>query len=245
MNIQYETLLKSGLHFGHLSHKWNPKMNDYILTKKNKIHIINLNKSIIKLKLAGEKVYEIAKSGRKILFVGTKKHTKNIISSYAKQVNMPYVSERWLGGMLTNFSTLRRSIRKMSNMEKFKKDGLYQNMSKKEKLIFDRSYTKLNKLLHGISILNRLPSAIFVIDINKEQIAINEAIKLGIPIIGIVDTNTDPSLIDYPIPGNDDSMKSIELVVSLIVNEIDSAIKLRHKEKNSNNINLKTNNDKK
>ncbi len=235
MNIQYQDLLKAGVHFGHLTYRWHPKMAPYIFMKKNDIHIIDLHKTIDKINIANEVVYDIAKSGRKILFVGTKKHTQNIISHYAKNVEMPYVSERWLGGMLTNFSTVRKSIRRMHNIDKLKKEDSYNNMLKKERLMLEREYYKLHKILDGISNLNRLPAALFIVDINKENIAVREAIKLNIPIIAIVDTNTNPSLVEFPIPGNDDSIKSIDLIMSVITTQISKALSIRQKEKKSLN----------
>ena len=216
----YQDLLDAGVHFGHLTRKWDPKMSQYIFMERNGIHIIDLNKTLSKVEEAAAAIKQIVKSGRKVLFVATKKQAKDIVADYAKQVNMPFITERWLGGMLTNFATVRKSIKKMSNIDKLTKDGTYSNLSKKERLMIQRERIKLETLLGGISDLNRLPAALFLIDVKKEHIAVDEARKLGIPIYAIVDTNCDPDLIDYPIPANDDAVKSIELITRSIADTI-------------------------
>ncbi|MFS8616061.1 MAG: 30S ribosomal protein S2 [Solitalea sp.] len=227
----YNELLDAGVHFGHLTRKWNPKMAPYIFMEKNGIHIIDLNKTQRKLEEAASAIKQIVKSGRKVLFVATKKQAKEIMAERAQKVNMPYVTERWLGGMLTNFSTVRKSIKKMTNIDKFTKDGTYDNISKKEKLMLQRERVKLEKVLGGISDLNRLPAAIFVVDIKKEHIAVSEALKLNIPTFAMVDTNSDPTLIDFPIPSNDDAAKSIDLITSIICKAIEEGLEERRREK--------------
>lgn len=227
----YNELLDAGVHFGHLTRKWNPKMAPYIFMEKNGIHIIDLNKTQRKLEEAASAIKQIVKSGRKVLFVATKNQAKEIMAERAQKVNMPYVTERWLGGMLTNFSTVRKSIKKMTNIDKFTKDGTYDNISKKEKLMLQRERVKLEKVLGGISDLNRLPAAIFVVDIKKEHIAVSEALKLNIPTFAMVDTNSDPTLIDFPIPSNDDAAKSIDLITSIICKAIEEGLEERRREK--------------
>lgn len=227
----YNELLDAGVHFGHLTRKWNPKMAPYIFMEKNGIHIIDLNKTQRKLEEAASAIKQIVKSGRKVLFVATKKQAKEIMAERAQKVNMPFVTERWLGGMLTNFSTVRKSIKKMTNIDKFTKDGTYDNISKKEKLMLQRERVKLEKVLGGISDLNRLPAAIFVVDIKKEHIAVSEALKLNIPTFAMVDTNSDPTLIDFPIPSNDDAAKSIDLITSIICKAIEEGLEERRREK--------------
>lgn len=227
----YNELLDAGVHFGHLTRKWNPKMAPYIFMEKNGIHIIDLNKTQTKLEEAASAIKQIVKSGRKVLFVATKKQAKDIMAEQAKKVNMPFVTERWLGGMLTNFSTVRKSIKKMTNIDKFTKDGTYDNISKKEKLMLQRERIKLEKVLGGIADLNRLPAAIFIVDIKKEHIAVSEALKLNIPAFAMVDTNSDPTLIDFPIPANDDAAKSINLITSVICKAIEEGLDERRREK--------------
>jgi small subunit ribosomal protein S2 len=229
----YQDLLDAGVHFGHLTRKWNPKMAQYIFMERNGIHIIDLNKTLTKVEEAASAIKQIVKSGRKVLFVSTKKQAKDIVAEYAKSVNMPYVTERWLGGMLTNFATVRKSIKKMTNIDKMTKDGTYDVLSKKEKLMIQRERIKLESLLGGIADLNRLPAALFLIDVKKEHIAVTEAIKLNIPTFAMVDTNSDPSNIDFPIPANDDATKSISLITGIIVNAIIEGLEERKQEKDA------------
>lgn len=220
MAISTEQLLDAGVHFGHLTSKWNPRMAPYIFMEQNGIHIIDLNKTASRLEDAKQAIANIARTGRKVMFVATKKQAKEIVEENAKRVNMPYVSERWLGGMLTNFSTVRKSIKKMQAIEKMKTDGTFENMNKKERLMKTREQAKLYKVLGGIEDLNRLPAALFIIDIKREHIAVKEAQKLNIPIFAIVDTNSDPTQVDFPIPGNDDSAKSIHILCTEVTNAI-------------------------
>ncbi|MRX48566.1 MULTISPECIES: 30S ribosomal protein S2 [Pedobacter] len=227
----YQDLLDAGVHFGHLTRKWNPKMAQYIFMERNGIHIIDLNKTLVKVEEAAAAIKQIVKSGRKVLFVSTKKQAKDIVAEYAKSVNMPYVTERWLGGMLTNFATVRKSIKKMTNIDKMTKDGTYDVLSKKEKLMIQRERIKLENLLGGIADLNRLPAALFLIDVKKEHIAVTEALKLNIPTFAMVDTNSDPSNIDFPIPANDDATKSISLIAGIIVKAIEEGLEERKQEK--------------
>ncbi|WP_345949483.1 MULTISPECIES: 30S ribosomal protein S2 [unclassified Mucilaginibacter] len=227
----YQDLLDAGVHFGHLTRKWDPKMAQYIFMERNGIHIIDLNKTLTKVEEAAAAIKQIVKSGRKVLFVATKKQAKDIVADYAKSVNMPFVTERWLGGMLTNFATVRKSIKKMSNIDKLTKDGTYSNLSKKERLMIQRERIKLETLLGGISDLNRLPAALFLIDVKKEHIAVSEALKLNIPTFAMVDTNSDPSNIDFPIPANDDATKSISLVTGIIIQAIQEGLDERKREK--------------
>src|SRR5690606_31514742 len=219
--------------FGHLTRKWDPKMSKYIFMERNGIHIIDLNKTLVKLEEAASAIKQIVKSGRKVLFVATKKQAKDIITEQAKETNMPFVTERWLGGMLTNFATVRKSIKKMSNIDKMTKDGTYDVLSKKEKLMIQRERIKLETLLGGIADLNRLPAALFLIDVKKEHIAVTEALKLNIPTFAMVDTNSDPSNIDFPIPANDDATKSISLITSIIIAAINEGLEERKQEKDA------------
>jgi small subunit ribosomal protein S2 len=209
----FETLLEAGCHFGHLKRKWNPAMAPYIFMERGGIHIIDLHKTVAKVDEAAEALKAIAKSGRKILFVATKKQAKEIVSEKAAAVNMPYVTERWPGGMLTNFPTIRKAVKKMANIDKLMADGTFSNLSKREILQISRQRAKLEKNLGSISDLNKLPAALFVVDVCKEHIAVKEANRLGIPVFGIVDTNSDPAPIDYIIPANDDANKSIEVIL--------------------------------
>ena len=227
----YQDLLDAGVHFGHLTRKWDPKMSQYIFMERNGIHIIDLNKTLTKVEEAAAAIKQIVKSGRKVLFVATKKQAKDIVADYAKTVNMPFITERWLGGMLTNFATVRKSIKKMSNIDKLTKDGTYANLSKKERLMIQRERIKLETLLGGISDLNRLPAALFLIDVKKEHIAVSEALKLNIPTFAMVDTNSDPSNIDFPIPANDDATKSIALITGVIIQAITEGLEERKREK--------------
>ena len=227
----YQDLLGAGVHFGHLTRKWDPKMAPYIFMERNGIHIIDLNKTLTKLEEAAAAIKQIVKSGRKILFVSTKKQAKDIVAEQARSVNMPYVTERWLGGMLTNFATVRKSIKKMSNIDKMTKDGTFDVLSKKEKLMIQRERIKLEALLGGIADLNRLPAALFIIDVKKEHISVAEAMKLNIPTFAMVDTNSDPSNIDFPIPANDDATKSITLIMDVIMKAIHEGLDERKREK--------------
>jgi small subunit ribosomal protein S2 len=213
-------MLDAGVHFGHLKRKWNPAMAPYIFMEKNGIHIIDLNKTVAKLDEALAAVKQIAKSGKKILFVATKKQGKEIVAREAKRVNMPFVTERWPGGMLTNFATIRKSVKKMATIDRMTTDGTFDTISKKEKLQISRQREKLEKDLGSIVDLSRLPAALFIVDISKEHIAVAEAKRLNIPTFAIVDTNSNPNLVDFAIPANDDASKSIELIVSTVVNSI-------------------------
>jgi small subunit ribosomal protein S2 len=229
--ITTKTLLDAGVHYGHLTRKWDPKMAPYIFMEQNGIHIIDLNKTLSKLNTAKAAAKNIVKSGRKILFVATKKQAKEILLRESDRVNMPFVSERWLGGMLTNFATVRKSIKKMQSIDKMAADGTYSHLNKKERLMKDRERTKLKRLLGGIEDLNRLPAALFIIDIKREHIAVAEAQKLNIPIFGIVDTNSNPTLVDYPIPGNDDASLSIDILTREFTNAIAEGLAERKKTK--------------
>ncbi len=231
INVTQEELLNAGVHFGHLKRKWNPKMAAYIFMERNGIHIIDLNKTHAKMEEAAAAVKQIAKSGKKILFVATKKQAKEIVASAAKSVNMPYITERWPGGMLTNFATQRKSVKKMTSLDKMLTDGTAAHLSKKERLMMARQKTKMEKLIGSISDLNRLPAALFIVDTVKEHIAVNEAINLGIPTIAINDTNSDPSLIDFPIPANDDASKSVELIMSIMVKAVEEGLAERKVDK--------------
>ena len=216
----YKELLDAGVHFGHLKRKWNPNMSPYIFMERNGIHVIDLHKTAAKAEEAAAALKQIAKSGKKILFVATKKQAKDILEARVKEVNMPFVTERWPGGMLTNFVTIRKAIRKMSSIDKMKTDGTFETMSKRERLQVNRQRAKLEKDLGSIADLTRLPAALFIVDINKEHIAVKEARKLNIPTFAIVDTNSDPRLVDFPIPGNDDASQSIDCVVSIMTDAI-------------------------
>jgi len=220
MTVSIEDLLLSGAHFGHLTRRWNPKMKRYIFMERNGIHIIDLKKTHELLTEALNQVSRVISEGRTILFVGTKKQAKEVIKNEAGRSSMPYVTERWLGGMLTNFVTIRKSIKRYNNIVKMETDGTIENYQKKERLMISREKEKLEKVLGGIVPMNKLPGAIYLIDVKKEHIAVEEARKLGIPIFAIVDTNCDPDLIDYPIPANDDAVKSIELITRAIAESI-------------------------
>lgn len=212
----FDMLLQAGCHFGHLRRKWNPAMAPYIYTERNGIHIIDLHKTVAKIDEAAEALKQIAKSGKKILFVATKKQTKEIVAEKSASVNMPYVIERWPGGMLTNFPTIRKAVKKMTTIDKMAKDGTFDNLSKREKLQITRQRAKLEKNLGSIADLSRLPSALFVVDVMKEHIAVAEANRLGIPVFGMVDTNSNPEGIDFVIPANDDASKSIEVILDAV-----------------------------
>lgn len=229
--ITQQELLEAGVHFGHLTRKWNPKMAPYIFMEKNGIHLIDLNKTVVKLDEAAQAIKNIVKSGRKVLFVATKKQAKEMIETEAKRVNMPFVTERWLGGMLTNFATVRKSIKKLQTLEKMASDGTYVNINKKERLMVEREKIKLTRLLGGIADLNRLPAALFIVDIKREHIAIAEAQKLNIPTFAMVDTNSDPTLVDFAIPANDDAAKSISLIARVITDAIVEGLSERKREK--------------
>ena len=227
----FETLLEAGCHFGHLKRKWNPAMAPYIFMERNGIHIIDLHKTVAKLDEAAEALKQVAKSGRKILFVATKKQAKEAVATKAASVNMPYVAERWPGGMLTNFPTIRKAVKKMANIDKLMSDGTYSNLSKREILQISRQRAKVEKNLGSIADLNKLPAALFVIDVCKEHIAVKEANRLGIPVFGIVDTNSNPAPIDYVIPANDDANKSIELILDVCCGAIAEGLEERKAEK--------------
>ena len=227
----FKTLLDAGVHFGHLKRKWNPAMAPYIFMERNGIHIIDLEKTIVKLDEAASAMKHIAKSGKKVLFVATKKQAKEIVAENVKKVNMPYVTERWPGGMLTNFPTIRKAVKKMGSIDKMATDGTFANLSKREKLQVTRQRAKLEKNLGSIVDLTRLPSALFVVDVCKEHIAVREAKRLGIPVFAMVDTNSDPSDIDFPIPANDDASKSISLIIGLLCQSIEEGLNERKIEK--------------
>ena len=218
--LTFDQLLDAGAHFGHQKRKWNPAMAPYIFMEKNGIHIIDLHKTVAKLDEASAVIKSIAKSGRKILFVATKKQAKDIVAELVKEVNMPYVTERWPGGMSTNFPTIRKAVKKMSSIDQMKDNGTYDTLSKREKLQIERQRAKLEKNLGSIADMNRLPAALFVVDVLKEKIAIHEAIRLGIPVFAMIDTNSDPRLVNFPIPANDDASKSINLIVKSICEAI-------------------------
>ena len=227
----FDTLLEAGCHFGHLKRKWNPAMAPYIFMERNGIHIIDLHKTVAKIDEAAEALKAIAKQGKRVLFVATKKQAKEVVADKAASVNMPYVTERWPGGMLTNFPTIRKAIKKMANIDKLMNDGTYSNLSKREILQISRQRAKLEKNLGSISDLTRLPAALFVVDVCKEHIAVKEAQRLGIPVFGIVDTNSDPNVVDYIIPANDDSNKSIEVILDAVCGAIAEGIEERKAEK--------------
>ena len=227
----FDQLLQAGCHFGHLKRKWNPAMAPYIYTERNGIHIIDLHKTAAKIDEAAEALKQIAKSGKKVLFVATKKQTKEVVAEKATSINMPYVIERWPGGMLTNFPTIRKAVKKMANIDKLMNDGTYGNLSKRELLQITRQRAKLEKNLGSIADLTRLPSALFVVDVLKEQIAVREANRLGIPVFGIVDTNSDPNNIDFVIPANDDAKDSVEIILNACCAAMAEGIEERKAEK--------------
>ncbi|MDP4268996.1 MAG: 30S ribosomal protein S2 [Bacteroidota bacterium] len=229
--VDFDQLLEAGCHFGHLKRKWNPAMAPYIFMERNGIHIIDLYKTVAKVDEAANALKSIAKSGRRVLFVATKKQAKQVVADKAANVNMPFVIERWPGGMLTNFTTIRKSVKKMSVIDKMEKDGTFDNLSKREKLQITRQRAKLEKNLGSIADLTRLPAAIFVIDVMKEHIAIAEAKRLGIPVFGIVDTNSDPKDIDFVIPANDDATKSIEVILDAVCRAMAEGLEERKAEK--------------
>jgi small subunit ribosomal protein S2 len=228
----YKQLLDAGVHFGHLTRKWDPKMAPYIFMEKNGIHIIDLNKTVVALDDAAAAIRQIAKSGRKIMFVATKKQAQEIVGDEAKRLKMPYVTDRWLGGMLTNFATVRKSLKKMATIDKTMKDPLMvANIAKRERLMLTREREKLGRVLGGIADLSRLPAALFIVDVKREHIAIKEAQKLGLPVFAICDTNSNPELVDFPIPANDDASKSIALIVGVIGKAIEDGLSERKVDK--------------
>ncbi len=227
----FKELLDAGVHFGHLKRKWNPAMAPYIFMERNGIHIIDLEKTVVKIDEAASAMKHIAKSGKKILFVATKKQAKEIVAEKVKAVNMPYVTERWPGGMLTNFPTIRKAVKKMSTIDKMATDGTFMNLSKRERLQVARQRAKLEKTLGSIIDLTRLPSALFIVDVCKEHIAVREAKRLGIPVFAMVDTNSDPSDIEFPIPANDDASKSISLIIGILCQAIEEGLNERKIEK--------------
>ena len=229
--IEVKDLLEAGVHFGHLTRKWNPSMAPYIYMERNGIHVINLYKTAAKIEEANEALKKIAASGRKILFVATKKQAKDIVAEKAAKVNMPYITERWPGGMLTNFVTIRKAVKKMATIDRMKKDGTFLTLSKKERLQVDRLRAKLEKNLGSISDMTRLPGALFIVDTMREHIAVKEALKLNIPIFAMVDTNSDPKQIDYVIPSNDDASKSIEAILSHVTGAVAEGLSERKSEK--------------
>ncbi|MEZ7901348.1 MAG: small subunit ribosomal protein S2 [Urechidicola sp.] len=220
MRTNFDELLEAGVHFGHLKSKWNPSMAPYIFQEKNGIHVIDLNKTVKKIETAASAMKQITKSGKKILFVATKKQAKHVVAEIVKETNMPYITERWLGGMLTNFSTVKKSIRKMQAYDKMLADGTIETMSKRERLQRSRQREKLETVFGSISDMNRTPAAIFIVDIKKENIALAEAKKLGIPVFGMVDTNSNPKGIDFVIPSNDDASKSIAKIIGIMADAI-------------------------
>lgn len=234
--LEYKDLLDAGVHFGHLTRKWDPKMAPYIFMEKNGIHIIDLNKTLECLEKASYALKNIVRSGRKVLFVATKKQAQDVVTEEAKRLNMPYVTDRWLGGMLTNFATIRKSLKKMSSIDKLMKDEAYLNLAKRERLTVSREKEKLERVLGGIADLNRLPAALFVIDVKREHIAVKEAQKLNIPVFAMVDTNSDPTGVDFPIPANDDAFKSISLITKQIGKIIEEGLMERKKDKEEANL---------
>ncbi|MEK6478503.1 30S ribosomal protein S2 [Catalinimonas sp. 4WD22] len=229
--LEYKDLLDAGVHFGHLTRKWNPKIAPYVFMERNGIHIIDLNKTLVCLEDAANAMKQIVKSGRKVMFVATKKQAQEVVSEEAKRLRMPFVTDRWLGGMMTNFATIRKSLRKMSSIDKLTKEEAYLNLAKRERLMMSRERDKLEKVLGGIADLTRLPAALFVVDIKREHIAIKEAQKLNIPVIGIVDTNSDPNEVQYPIPANDDAYKSISLIVKYMGKAVEEGLIERKQQK--------------
>jgi small subunit ribosomal protein S2 len=229
--ITAKELLDAGVHFGHLTRKWNPQMAPFIFMEKNGIHIIDLNKTVKQLEEAANALKGVVRSGRKVMFVATKKQCKEIVETEAKKLKMPFVTERWLGGMLTNFTTIRKSLKKMQSIDKLMKDEAYQNLAKRERLMITRERQKLERVLGGIAELNRLPAALFVIDIKREHIAVAEAQKLNIPVFAMVDTNSDPNQVDYPIPSNDDAFKSIKIITEYISASMEEGLMERKKDK--------------
>ena len=231
MRTNFDQLLEAGAHFGHLKRKWNPAMAPYIYMERNGIHIIDLNKTVVKVDEAAEAMKNLARSGRKILFVGTIKQAQEVVAARAQEVGMPYITERWAGGMLTNFTTIRKAVKKMSQIDKMATDGTMDNMSKREKLQISRQREKLEKNLGSIADMTRLPSAVFVVDVIKEKIAVAEANRLGIPVFAIVDTNSNPNNIDFVIPANDDATKAIDVILGAVCEAIKEGLEERKVEK--------------
>ena len=231
MRTNFDQLLEAGAHFGHLKRKWNPAMAPYIYMERNGIHIIDLNKTALKIDEAAEALKNLARSGRKVLFVGTKKQAQEVVAAHAQEIGMPYITERWAGGMLTNFPTIRKAVKKMSQIDKMASDGTMDNMSKREKLQITRQREKLEKNLGSIADMTRLPSAVFVVDVMKEHIAVAEANRLGIPVFGIVDTNSNPNNIDFVIPANDDATKAIDVILTAVCDAIKEGLEERKVEK--------------
>ncbi len=229
--VNFDQLLEAGVHFGHLKRKWNPAMAPYIFMERNGIHIIDLYKTVAKVDEAAEVLKNLAKQGKKVLFVATKKQAKQVVADKASSIGMPYVIERWPGGMLTNFPTIRKAIKKMATIDKMTKDGTFDNLSKREKLQITRQRAKLEKTLGSIADLTRLPSALFVVDVMKEHIAVREANRLGIPVFGMVDTNSDPNNIDFVIPANDDATKSVEVILGAVCEAMNEGLQERKAEK--------------
>ncbi len=223
----FDELLEAGVHFGHLKRKWHPAMAPYIFMERNGIHIIDLHKTVAKIDEASDALMKIARSGRKILFVATKKQAKEVVAEKVKEINMPYITERWSGGMLTNFPTIRKAVKKMNTIDRMETDGTFETLSKREKLQITRQREKLEKNLGSIVSLTRLPAALFVVDIVREHIAVKEALNLNIPIFAIVDTNSDPNLVDFPIPGNDDASKSIDVIITKVCEAIQQGLEER------------------
>ena len=236
MAYTQQDLLEAVVHFGHLTRKWNPRMAPYIFMEQNGIHIIDLKKTESKLEEAKAAAKNIARSGRRVLFVATKKQAKEIVAAEAKRANMPFTTQRWLGGMLTNFQTVRKSIKRMQNIDKMATDGTFDRINKKERLMFDREKAKLQMILGGIEDMTKLPGAIFMVDVKREHIAVSEATRLGIPTIALVDTNSDPTVVDYAIPGNDDASKSIYLIVREIADAIIEGSQERKREKSEEEV---------
>ena len=231
MRTNFDQLLEAGAHFGHLKRKWNPAMAPYIYMERNGIHIIDLNKTALKIDEAAEALKNLARSGRKVLFVGTKKQAQEVVAAHAQEIGMPYITERWAGGMRTNFPTIRKAVKKMSQIDKMASDGTMDNMSKREKLQITRQREKLEKNLGSIADMTRLPSAVFVVDVMKEHIAVAEANRLGIPVFGIVDTNSNPNNIDFVIPANDDATKAIDVILTAVCDAIKEGLEERKVEK--------------
>ena len=231
MRTNFDQLLEAGAHFGHLKRKWNPAMAPYIYMERNGIHIIDLNKTAVKIEEAAEAMKNLARSGRKVLFVGTKKQAQEVVAAHAQEIGMPYITERWAGGMLTNFPTIRKAVKKMSQIDKMTSDGTLDNVSKREKLQIARQREKLEKNLGSIADMTRLPSAVFVVDVIKEKIAVAEANRLGIPVFGIVDTNSNPNNIDFVIPANDDATKAIDVILTALCDAIKEGLEERKVEK--------------
>lgn len=230
-NLTHKDLLDAGVHFGHLTRKWDPRMAPYIFMEKNGIHIIDLNQTLDSLEEASNAVKNIVRSGRKIMFVATKKQARALVADEAQRLNMPFVTERWLGGMLTNFATIRKSLKKLQGIDKMMKDESYKALAKKERLMKTREKAKLEKVLGGIADLTRLPAALFIIDVKREHIAVAEAKKLGIPVFALCDTNSNPNSVDFPIPGNDDAFKSIEIITRAFGKAIEDGLAQRKVDK--------------